>query len=334
MSYISEIPKYHDYFPSEEKMSLEQRGFYSFLEKEIAKQNYFDVHGQVSYLFVYVYKILGSRRRIGYQDVYNELMDIAEAYHHEKNFFKLCKFWAADCLLANDEFESFLEQTEPDTPVGREKFISNLRLNIQMICGLPANGIDLFKMASGSVSKPTRKYLGLFRDMMLNTINEHQVEYGNWFENAKKEISGNRVWKYGLFSSSSFIHHHKNLNLFSFDESKNLREQIISLARETENNLRENVGLPKIGEGWVSETELFFFLKNAFPQTHVVQHGKPNWLGKQHFDIWFPRWQIAVEYHGRQHFEPVLFFGGNDSFEKTQQRDIRKKRLAKANNTS
>ncbi len=331
MSYVSEIPKFHEYFASEEKMSLEQREFYKHLEKEISKQNYISVQGQISYLFTYAYKILGKRRAIGHKGVYDELMNIAEAYYYEKKFFKLCKLWAANCLLATDEYEAFLEQTEPDTPIGREKHVSNLRLNVQMICGMPANGIDLFKMATGSVSKPVRKYLGLFRDMMQDATYEYQINNGNWFDNAKNGIDGIRTWKYRIFGSSIFNNYHKELTLYSFDESKNLREQIISLARNTENTLRENIGLPKIGEGWISETELFFFLKNAFSQTLVVQHGKPNWLGKQHFDIWFPRWKIAVEYHGAQHFEPVQFFGGSDSFEKTQQRDIRKERLARAN---
>lgn len=330
MSSFSDIPKFQEYFSSEEKMSREQHKFYKYLEKELLRQNYIDVQGQISYLFTFVYKILAKRREVGYEGVYDELMNIAEAYHHETKFFKLCKFWATDCLLANNEFEAFLEQTEPDSPIGREKLLSTVRLNVQMICGLPANGIDLFKMVSGNVSKPTKKYLGLYRDMLLNAMNEHQAKYGNWFENAKKEISNKRIWKYGLFSSSTLIHHHKSLTVCSFDESEVLSEQIISLARNAENNLRENVGLPKIGEGWVSETELFFFLKNTFPETNVVQHGKPDWLGKQHFDIWLPRWKIAVEYHGRQHFEPVEFFGGNESFEMTKQRDEKKKRLARA----
>jgi hypothetical protein len=109
-----------------------------------------------------------------------------------------------------------------------------------------------------------------------------------------------------------------------------LHDQVISLARNVENNLRESVGLPKIGEGWVSETELYYFLKQQFSETNVVQHGKPEWLGKQHFDIWFSRWKIAVEYHGRQHFEPVDFFGGSESFAETKKRDEKKMALAKA----
>lgn len=65
--------------------------------------------------------------------------------------------------------------------------------------------------------------------------------------------------------------------------------------------------------------------------TKVVQHGRPSWLGMQHFDIWFPHWNLAVEYHGQQHFEPVGFFGGEEGFVATVERDKRKVLLAKKN---
>ncbi len=54
-------------------------------------------------------------------------------------------------------------------------------------------------------------------------------------------------------------------------------------------------------------------------------------MGKQHFDVWFPEWKIAVEYHGLQHFEPVEFFGGQETFKKTVERDARKLALSKKN---
>ncbi|MCW8887404.1 MAG: hypothetical protein OQK12_19435 [Motiliproteus sp.] len=52
-------------------------------------------------------------------------------------------------------------------------------------------------------------------------------------------------------------------------------------------------------------------------------------MGRQHFYIWFPHWKIAVEYHGQQHFEPIEFFGGEEAFKKTVERDKRKESLAK-----
>jgi hypothetical protein len=59
--------------------------------------------------------------------------------------------------------------------------------------------------------------------------------------------------------------------------------------------------------------------------------GRPH-EGNQHYDIWFPEWKIAVEYHGRQHFEPVKFFGGEDGFKATVERDLRKIEISKLNN--
>jgi len=54
-------------------------------------------------------------------------------------------------------------------------------------------------------------------------------------------------------------------------------------------------------------------------------------LSRQHFDIWLPNWKIAIEYHGKQHFEPVEFFGGKEAFEKTVERDKKKIGLAMQN---
>ena len=101
------------------------------------------------------------------------------------------------------------------------------------------------------------------------------------------------------------------------------------LLREAENVVRERIGLPRIGEGWVSETELFVLLRNAFACTKVVQHARPDWLAPQHLDVFLPEHQIGVEYQGAQHIEPVDYFGGEKAFEQQKRRDARKKRLCK-----
>jgi hypothetical protein len=116
----------------------------------------------------------------------------------------------------------------------------------------------------------------------------------------------------------------------------NFLEKIISeifnsIVIDSQNEFRESKGLPKIGEGWISETYLFYQIKSHFTSLEVIQHGKPNWLGKQHVDVWIPDYQIGIEYHGTQHFEPVDFFGGQKIFEKTQERDARKRRLFEEN---
>lgn len=102
--------------------------------------------------------------------------------------------------------------------------------------------------------------------------------------------------------------------------------------RDFENNLRSKMKLPNIGESWLSETELFVLIKNAFPNTTVLHQGCPIWLKRQKFDIYIPEYNIAIEYQGIQHFKPVDFFGGVEGYKKTVERDNRKKQLCEENN--
>ena len=97
--------------------------------------------------------------------------------------------------------------------------------------------------------------------------------------------------------------------------------------KELEDVVRVSKGLPKIGEGWISETTLYYELKNYFDGFEVQHHGQPNWLGLQHIDIWFPKLNIGVEYQGIQHDKPIDFFGGEESYIKNKERDERKKLL-------
>lgn len=54
------------------------------------------------------------------------------------------------------------------------------------------------------------------------------------------------------------------------------------------------------------------FLKN-------YKHPK---ITPQHFDIWLPKYNIAIECHGRQHYEVVEKFGGIFGLQKTKERDL------------
>jgi hypothetical protein len=94
------------------------------------------------------------------------------------------------------------------------------------------------------------------------------------------------------------------------------------LHRQAENALREDLGLPWVGESWVSETELFIAIRDAFGcETPVEQHGQPGGFGRQHLDVWIPEWRVGIEYQGLQHDRPVDFFGGEEAWEISKRRD-------------
>ena len=113
-----------------------------------------------------------------------------------------------------------------------------------------------------------------------------------------------------------------------------IREFFILFSSEIYEDFRVSKGLPKKGEGWVSETELYYLIKDKFINIEVIHHGKPKWLGRQHVDIWIPEFNFGIEYQGKQHYEPIAFFGGMESFRKGQERDKRKRQLFKENNAT
>lgn len=98
------------------------------------------------------------------------------------------------------------------------------------------------------------------------------------------------------------------------------------LWREAENIMRNIVGVPQIGERFISETVLFKITTYLLSGREVIHHYRADWLGRQELDIYVPSLKLAVEYQGEQHFSPIEAWGGEDGFEKTQQRDEEKMR--------
>lgn len=56
-----------------------------------------------------------------------------------------------------------------------------------------------------------------------------------------------------------------------------------------------------------------------------------SWLGKQRLDFYLPDYNISIECQGRQHFEPVNYFGGKKAFEYRKELDKTKKILCEDN---
>ena len=49
------------------------------------------------------------------------------------------------------------------------------------------------------------------------------------------------------------------------------------------------------------------------------------------YDVFISEVNVAIEYQGQQHFEPVDFFGGQDAFEDVKKRDAEKAKLSISN---
>lgn len=126
-----------------------------------------------------------------------------------------------------------------------------------------------------------------------------------------------------MYGSIVKVHYGAYIEKFAISES-------IS-ARDAENKVRDILGVPRIGEGWISETQLFNLVRMLFTDYEILREARTDWLGNQRLDIFIPNLSLAIEYQGEQHFKPVERFGGQAAFQEGQQRDKRKRQLCKEN---
>lgn len=70
---------------------------------------------------------------------------------------------------------------------------------------------------------------------------------------------------------------------------------------------------------WKSEYTLYKYFWVLFPDT-IYQY-RAEWLGSQSLDMYIPSIHTTVEYQGKQHYEPVAMFGGEETLADNQYRD-------------
>lgn len=100
-------------------------------------------------------------------------------------------------------------------------------------------------------------------------------------------------------------------------------------SRESENKYRTLVGIPKIGQGWVSQQEVVNLCRIIFRGHKIKPQARPSWLEGLTLDVYIEDLRLAIEYQGRQHYEPVKFFGGKKAFKELRQRDALKRARCK-----
>lgn len=288
----------------------------------------------VEILFDYSHRVLGFACAGETDWAMDRLFDLAEAYAHEETFSQLCQDWALDCLLLDRRFERWWELTEP-TDDRELKLRANLRANMAVQLREEPHPFDLIRLAPGTLTSYSRQHLGGYIDHLRAVLGDYEQRVGPLLETLLR-VPSTGAWKRPvyLFRASPLGNRtpvELDHSFQDFSKDRAAVAAIREMARVAENRLRDQAKVPRVGQGWVAETALFEAVRTALPGTAVVQHGRPRWLGRQHLDIWIPRHRIAVEYHGAQHFHPVDFFGGQEAFEATIERDQRKADLCRAN---
>ncbi len=222
------------------------------------------------------------------------------------------------------------------------------------------NGYHIHKIAPKgnqltTFGKRNKSDVLLVVDTIINS-SEHESFFNFFYKNYSFNLNGRKITFPFEYYEQFFLdttNGRKSLECFKTKEGKTfgnaitkdgkatqsfvrlaIRNKASSLLREAENEYRINIGAKKVGESWISETELFYKIKNALPHLKVIHHGSPGWLGRQHFDIWIPEINCAVEFQGQQHDKPINFFGGEEAFKKNKKRDLLKKKKASSNSVA
>jgi hypothetical protein len=268
--------------------------------------------------------------------VIKNLLLLKEENPNNENIIKYVDRFIPNCLLAQKNYSAYISLTEPMQNKNQSNtHTSNRRLELCFQENIPINPLDVLSMAGSRKSIVINENFELYKDQFIRLFNEQYSTNEKClnFLYRKKEVHDSWFFEGLVFFDEPTLMN-RRFNIFKIRErcfysNKEVLIEIRNMAKEAENRARKILKIPLIGQGWITESNIFNLVKNSFPQIVVIQHGNPTWLGRQHLDIWMPEYNIAVEYHGRQHYEPIEFFGGEDGFIKTQERDRRKIALCK-----
>jgi hypothetical protein len=107
-------------------------------------------------------------------------------------------------------------------------------------------------------------------------------------------------------------------------------ESLTDLMSEANVSFRRQKGMKLRPNQWVQESRMFMLLRRRFSRAR--RQYSPSWLQRLRLDVFVPELNVAFEYQGQQHYEPVSVFGGQEGYERTKARDRRKAKLCSANN--
>lgn len=163
---------------------------------------------------------------------------------------------------------------------------------------------------------------------------EESLDIENLYPELKLDILGIKIikrWEEEGYPGNVANHLRKRIASANISEKlvnqyyKKLKRNLRSL----ENKIRLHKGFNIVGSLY-NENLLFQLIQEAFPNYSVISQYSPDWIGRQRIDIFILELKIAIEYNGKQHYEPVAYFGGKEGYLRTVERDkIKRRKCAK-----
>ncbi|WP_167647144.1 hypothetical protein [Mameliella alba] len=321
-------PPFNTYYPTVGDMDRGQKRFYKHLRGAVEKGEFVDVGEHISYVFCYAYEAIdpkNPRKSLG------ALTKLAKLYDGNPKLPDYLNGWAADCAILLGDLRQALELL-PEPKLGTTwGLTANTRLSLKHALKLPPEPRELVAVVGPKVTKYGRENLEGVEQYLGVQLGELQLRSNNLISDWISEYQIHSTAFHPFNGVPSDHQRHTGFTEYHFSNCDLFRNHVAGQIRQAENALRTDKGLPRIGEGWISETHLYYQLVEVFTDHQVLQHARPPWLGRQHLDVFIPELFVAVEFQGEQHDRPIDFFGGQKAFEENQRRDKRKRAACKRN---
>lgn len=125
-------------------------------------------------------------------------------------------------------------------------------------------------------------------------------------------------------------------NIKEFTDLDAVSNKVFKQAINGEFNSLEKIEYIEEPIKWKSEYLVKELCEKLFGKNNVIFQHRPYFLhtdkGQLSYDVYLTKYKIAIEYQGKQHYEPIDFFGGDKTFQLQQKRDEIKQILSKQNN--
>lgn len=247
------------------------------------------------------------------------------------------KFRGYTRLYWAPERETLIEQVDRMLPLlelrERYEIWDGIRYNFVVMEMEGANGVLDYAVAY-TTRKPHSYVLSKGKEWI------HKGIYGGDFRQRYQGfIDAFKSWK-GTKRQARMENHFKYISIEkSFrekDDAWKHADIILEKAYDGQYDSIEKATYTRPQNKWKSEELVYNTVKKLYKEHTVIYQHRPFFLksdigGQMSYDIFISGLNIAIEYQGKQHFEPVDFFGGEDSFKKTRKRDELKKKLSELN---
>jgi len=269
------------------------------------------------------------------KDAVYELRLLQHVYRQEQYFSEYLKHWIFDLYLLTSDFLNAIAYLESEGGFSKSRYANSRILSLKCKLGLPISGNEILAISTRATRRIIIDNLDVVIDYLEETVRSLEQENKiDLLALLTEQFAYHTSSETLLFSGAPCHHPRIRLDYYDYSLLGDYGIVVDQWVKDAENALRVEKGLPKIGEGWLSETLLFNMVVKIFAGFgyEVIHHSYPPFLGRQELDIHIPALNLGIEYMGIQHYEPIEFFGGQQGLEKRQILDERKRRLCRENN--